>query len=175
VAYEVTVTSVAARPTLIVRGVSTRDWKPMLDQVWDCLHAAGITRGCPNVMLYLDDLPHVEIGVLLPASIPQASTPSASIPSASIPSASIPSASIPSASIPSASIPSASIPLAGLVVRSALPAGRVATTVHRGAYDRLGAAHKAILGSGLPLAGPRWEIYGPHQDIPETQVSYLLR
>jgi effector-binding domain-containing protein len=155
VAYEVTVTSVAARPTLIVRGVSTRDWKPMLDQVWDCLHAAGITRGCPNVMLYLDDLPHVEIGVLLPASIPQASTPSASI--------------------PSASIPSASIPLAGLVVRSALPAGRVATTVHRGAYDRLGAAHKAILGSGLPLAGPRWEIYGPHQDIPETQVSYLLR
>jgi effector-binding domain-containing protein len=160
VAYEVTVTSVAARPTLIVRGVSTRDWKPMLDQVWDCLHAAGITRGCPNVMLYLDDLPHVEIGVLLPASIPQASTPSASIPSASI---------------PSASIPSASIPLAGLVVRSALPAGRVATTVHRGAYDRLGAAHKAILGSGLPLAGPRWEIYGPHQDIPETQVSYLLR
>jgi hypothetical protein len=165
VAYEVTVTSVAARPTLIVRGVSTRDWKPMLDQVWDCLHAAGITRGCPNVMLYLDDLPHVEIGVLLPASIPQASTPSASIPSASIPSA----------SIPSASIPSASIPLAGLVVRSALPAGRVATTVHRGAYDRLGAAHKAILGSGLPLAGPRWEIYGPHQDIPETQVSYLLR
>jgi effector-binding domain-containing protein len=155
VAYEVTVTSVAARPTLIVRGVSTRDWKPMLDQVWDCLHAAGITRGCPNVMLYLDDLPHVEIGVLLPASIPQASTPSASIPSASIPSASIPSA--------------------GLVVRSALPAGRVATTVHRGAYDRLGAAHKAILGSGLPLAGPRWEIYGPHQDIPETQVSYLLR
>jgi hypothetical protein len=159
VAYEVTVTSVAARPTLIVRGVSTRDWKPMLDQVWDCLHAAGITRGCPNVMLYLDDLPHVEIGVLLPASIPQASTPSASIPSASI---------------PSASIPSASIPLAGLVVQSALPAGRVATTVHRGAYDRLGAAHKAILGSGLPLAGPRWEIYGPHQDIPETQVSYLL-
>src|SRR3954462_7453820 len=99
----------------------------MLDQVWDCLHAAGITRGCPNVMLYLDDLPHVEIGVLLPASIPQASTPSASIPSASIPSA----------PIPSASIPSASIPLAGLVVRSALPAGRVATTVHRGAYDRL--------------------------------------
>jgi hypothetical protein len=164
VAYEVTVTSVAARPTLIVRGVSTHDWKSMLDQVWDCLHAAGITRGCPNVMLYLDDLPHVEIGVLLPASIPQASTPSASIPSASIPSA----------SIPSASIPSASIPLAGLVVRSALPAGRVATTVHRGAYDRLGAAHKAILGSGLPLAGPRWEIYGPHQDIPETQVSYLL-
>ncbi|WP_433381960.1 hypothetical protein ACQPZX_18055 [Actinoplanes sp. CA-142083] len=58
---------------------------------------------------------------------------------------------------------------------SELPGGRVATTVHRGPYDQLGAAHEAILSAGLPLAGPRWEIYGPHQEVPETQISYLLR
>jgi len=32
--------------------------------VWEALHAAGVTRGCRNVMLYLDDVPHVEVGVL---------------------------------------------------------------------------------------------------------------
>ncbi|MFI5897141.1 AraC family transcriptional regulator [Actinoplanes sp. NPDC051513] len=138
--YEVVVSSVGARPTAVVRAKSSwadfpRAWKPMLDQVWERLHAAGITRGCPNVMLYLDDIPHVEVGVLL----------------------------------------SAPIPLGDPVVASELPGGRVATTIHRGPYDRLGAAHEAILSRGLPLAGPRWEIYGPHQEIPETQISYLLR
>ena len=32
--------------------------------MWEALHAAGVTRGCRNVMLYLDDVPHVEVGVL---------------------------------------------------------------------------------------------------------------
>ena len=66
---EVTVTTVAARPTAVVPAVTTwaeypRVWKGLLDQVWAALHAAGVTRGCPNVMLYLDDVPHVEVGVL---------------------------------------------------------------------------------------------------------------
>jgi len=67
--HEVTVTTRPARPTAVVPAATTwaefpRVWKGLLDQVWAALHAAGITRGCPNVMLYLDDVPHVEIGVL---------------------------------------------------------------------------------------------------------------
>jgi len=68
--YAVTVTDVEARPTAVVVAATTwREfphlWKGMLDEVWSCLRAGGIERGCPNVMLYLDDVPHVEVGVLI--------------------------------------------------------------------------------------------------------------
>jgi len=33
--------------------------------LWACLHAGGINRGCRNIMLYWDDVPHVEVGVEL--------------------------------------------------------------------------------------------------------------
>jgi catechol 2,3-dioxygenase-like lactoylglutathione lyase family enzyme/effector-binding domain-containing protein len=36
----------------------------MLDEVWDCLRANGITSGCRNVMFYRDDRPAVEVGVI---------------------------------------------------------------------------------------------------------------
>jgi effector-binding domain-containing protein len=69
-AHTVTVLDVDARPTAVVPATTTwREfptlWKPLLDQVWDCLRAAGIDRGCRNVMLYLDDTPRVEVGVEL--------------------------------------------------------------------------------------------------------------
>jgi effector-binding domain-containing protein len=70
----------------------------------------------------------------------------------------------------------------GRVVPSELPAGRVATTVHRGPYDRLGAAHAAVrawcASNGHDLTGTRWEIYGDwHEDVSqlETEVTYLIR
>ena len=70
---------------------------------------------------------------------------------------------------------------AGSVIASALPAGEVAMTVHRGPYDRLGTAHDAIhrwcASNGRALAGPRWEIYGDWNEDPEqleTEVFYLL-
>ena len=68
--YEVTVTDAAARPTAVVAAATTWTqfpalWKELLDEVWACLRAGGVHRGCPNVMLYLDDVPHVEIGVEL--------------------------------------------------------------------------------------------------------------
>jgi effector-binding domain-containing protein len=59
----------------------------------------------------------------------------------------------------------------GRVVPSELPAGRVATTIHRGAYDQLGAAH------GHALTLTRWEVYGDWRADPaelETEVSYLI-
>jgi effector-binding domain-containing protein len=68
--YEVTVTQAAARPTAVVAAATTWPefpalWKELLDEVWACLRAGGVHGGCPNVMLYLDDVPHVEIGVEL--------------------------------------------------------------------------------------------------------------
>jgi effector-binding domain-containing protein len=69
----------------------------------------------------------------------------------------------------------------GRVVPSVLPAGRVARTVHRGPYDRVGDANDAVLrwcaARGLELAGPRWEIYGDPREDPdeqETEVCWLL-
>ena len=146
-AYEVVVSAQAAHPTIVVAATTTwqefpGSWKGMLDEVWGFVAAAGLDRGCRNVMLYLDDVPGVEIGVeLLEPCQP-----------------------------------------VGRVVVSTLPAGRAAGTVHRGPYQGLGSAHRAVIefctSHGLELAGPRWEIYGHHRDDPaelETEVLYLLK
>jgi effector-binding domain-containing protein len=145
--YQVTIADVAARPTAVVQATTTWTefptlWKVLLDEVWACLHACGIRSGCRNVMLYRDDVPHVEVGVEL-------RQPCA---------------------------------LTGRVVASVLPAGQVAFAVHRGPYAGLGAAHQAVLEwcarHSHRTAGPRWEIYGPHDDDPAkvwTEVYYLLR
>jgi effector-binding domain-containing protein len=133
-------------PTLVVPARTTWPefpalWRELLDQVWARLRAAGTTSGCPNVMLYLDDVPNVEVGVLSDRD---------------------------------------SV-VGGAVVASQLPGGRVAMTTHTGAYDGLGAAHLAVTRwideHGERAAGPRWEVYGPHDDDPArtwTQVCYLL-
>ena len=63
------------RPTVVVPAATTwpefpRLWGQLLDEVWQCLRAGGIDRGCRNVMLYLNSVPDVEVGVLLDRSIP---------------------------------------------------------------------------------------------------------
>ena len=73
----------------------------------------------------------------------------------------------------------------GEVVRSATPAGAVASTTHFGTYGGLGGAHGAVRewcsSNNHELAGPNWEVYGHWQ--PEwnanpsqirTDVFYLL-
>ena len=69
---------------------------------------------------------------------------------------------------------------AGRVVPSALPAGRVATTVHRGPYGGLAGAHEAVLGwcraNQEETTGLRW-VYGDWREDPaelETEVAWLL-
>jgi effector-binding domain-containing protein len=73
----------------------------------------------------------------------------------------------------------------GEVVRSATPAGAVASTVHFGPYTGLGTAHAAIRrwckDNNRNLAGPKWEIYGHWQpewnadpSLIRTDVYYLL-
>lgn len=68
--YQVNVIDVAARPTAVVTAATTWQefptlWMQLLDEVWACMRAGGIDHGCRNIMLYLDDTPHVEIGVQL--------------------------------------------------------------------------------------------------------------
>jgi effector-binding domain-containing protein len=70
----------------------------------------------------------------------------------------------------------------GRVTPSELPAGRVATTIHRGPYDGLGGAHAAVRAWCAArehlLTGTRWEIYGDWREDPnelETEISYLVR
>jgi effector-binding domain-containing protein len=68
--YAVSEAAVAARPTAVVAATTTWQefpslWPELLDEVWGCLRAGGINRGCRNIMLYRDDMPHVEVGVLL--------------------------------------------------------------------------------------------------------------
>lgn len=73
--HEVTEEVVAARPTAVVAATTTwpeypKLWPVLLDEVWACLRAGGIQRGCRNVMLYLDEVPHVEVGVELTQPCP---------------------------------------------------------------------------------------------------------
>jgi effector-binding domain-containing protein len=76
-------------------------------------------------------------------------------------------------------------PESDTVVRSATPAGLVASVVHFGPYQQLGAAHDAVhrwsAQHGNRLAGPRWEVYGHWQrdwngdpSKIRTDVCYLL-
>jgi hypothetical protein len=69
---------------------------------------------------------------------------------------------------------------AGNVVYSVTPSGKVATTTHWGDYRALGNAHAALVAwcrtHDLPLAGPRWEIYGHWREgvTPRTDIYYLV-
>ena len=70
VEHDVRVVDLLPRPTAVVPARTTWPelpsvWGDLLGQVWACLRSSGITRGCPNVMLYLDDEPSIEVGVLL--------------------------------------------------------------------------------------------------------------
>lgn len=67
--------AVESRPTVVVAATTMWQdfpalWGRLLGEVWDCLRAAGIHRGCRNIMLYKDDVPNVEVGVLLDQSCP---------------------------------------------------------------------------------------------------------
>ena len=81
---EVELTTVEARPTAVVAATTTWQefpllWGRLLGEVWDCLRASGIDRGCRNVMLYRDDVPNVEVGILLDRPCPLTGRVTASI------------------------------------------------------------------------------------------------
>jgi len=67
----------------------------------------------------------------------------------------------------------------GEVVRSATPAGKVASTTHFGPYGGLGVAHDGVRqwckANNHRLAGPSWEIYGHWQPEWNTNPSQIRR
>ena len=70
---------------------------------------------------------------------------------------------------------------AGEVFATETPAGKVATALHVGPYERLGETHQAIhawaTANKIAFAGKSWEIYGDWTDDPaklETRIAYLL-
>jgi hypothetical protein len=75
-AVEVTVKTVGPTPTAVVAAATTwaefpKTWGPMLDQVWSFLRSnapEGLYQHGHNVMLYQDDVPHVEVGVQVTGS-----------------------------------------------------------------------------------------------------------
>jgi effector-binding domain-containing protein len=67
--------TVLARPTAVIAASTTWEayptvWRSLLDQVWANVRWEGTGPKGRNVMLYHDDVPHVEVGVELdqPAS-----------------------------------------------------------------------------------------------------------
>jgi effector-binding domain-containing protein len=73
--YRVSLVDAGPRPTAVVAATTTWQefpalWGQLLGEVWDCLRAGGIDRGCRNIMLYLDGVPNVEVGVLLSQPCP---------------------------------------------------------------------------------------------------------
>jgi effector-binding domain-containing protein len=138
--------TVERRPTAVIRETTTWDefprrWGALLGEVWDIVRGDQEIRPGRNVMLYLDDVPHVEVGA-------EAAGPFAS---------------------------------RGRVVASSLPAGRVAMARLVGSYDEIGAAHRAVVDAceerGLERLGPRWEIYGHHNEASpdqEVEVYHLV-
>lgn len=71
---------------------------------------------------------------------------------------------------------------AGEVYSTETPAGEAAIVIHRGQYDRLNEAYRAIeewmLANNRASAGKSWEIYGDPAPDPadtETTVVHLLR
>ena len=150
--HEVTVTRVAARPTAVVAATTTWAeypalWPVLSGEVWACLRAGGIQRGCPNVMLYLDaltpanDRPNVEVGVLLDQPCPLTGWVVASA-------------------------------LPGGEVATTVHYGP-----YEGIGDAHQAVRDWCTAQGRQPAGPRWEIYGPHRDDPAelwTEITWLL-
>jgi effector-binding domain-containing protein len=75
VEHEVRLAEVGSRRTAAVTARTTWQefpalWGQLLGEVWECLHAGGIHRGCRNIMLYRDSVPNVEVGVLLDQPCP---------------------------------------------------------------------------------------------------------
>jgi effector-binding domain-containing protein len=68
-AFEVRIVDTDETPTAVVRATSSWSeypalWPRLLERVWSVVRERGVPAG-RNVMRYLDDVPHVEVGVEL--------------------------------------------------------------------------------------------------------------
>jgi effector-binding domain-containing protein len=127
-------------------------WRPALDQVWQFLSQhPGLRSDGHNIFLYHHPLYHHPANRREPMDIDFGVHVTRSFPKE------------------------------GDVFVTETPAGRVATALHVGHYERLGETHDAIhawaAASQMMFAGKSWGIYGDWSDDPaklETRVEYLL-
>jgi effector-binding domain-containing protein len=75
--HEVSIVAAGPTPTAVIRETTTWErfptlWRELLDEVWGYVRGAGVKAG-RNVMVYLDDAPHVEVGVELEGTLRDAS------------------------------------------------------------------------------------------------------
>ncbi|HEV7760115.1 MAG TPA: hypothetical protein VGO78_14035, partial [Acidimicrobiales bacterium] len=66
--HQVTLLTAEASPTAVVAAATTWPefpslWKKLLDEVYAAVRAGDVEQAGHNVMLYKDDVPHVEVGV----------------------------------------------------------------------------------------------------------------
>ena len=64
--HAVSIVATSATPTAVIREATTWErfatlWRELLDEVWGYVRGAGVPAG-RNVMVYLDDVPNVEVG-----------------------------------------------------------------------------------------------------------------
>ena len=67
------IVATSAAPTAVIRETTTWErfptlWRELLDEVWGYVRGAEVQAG-RNVMLYLDDVPTVEVGVELEGAL----------------------------------------------------------------------------------------------------------
>jgi effector-binding domain-containing protein len=72
-AHAVRIVATSPTPTAVIRETRTWErfptlWRELLDEVWGRVRGAGV-QGGRNVMLYLDDVPTVEVGVELEGTL----------------------------------------------------------------------------------------------------------
>ena len=72
-AHAVRIVATSPTPTAVIRETTTWErfptlWRELLDEVWGHVRGAGVHAG-RNVMLYLDDVPTVEVGVELEGTL----------------------------------------------------------------------------------------------------------
>jgi effector-binding domain-containing protein len=75
--HDVTLLTAEASPTAVVACATTWDefpslWGTLLDEVYALVRAGGVEQTGHNVMLYRDDVPHVEVGVQVAGPFPPA-------------------------------------------------------------------------------------------------------
>jgi effector-binding domain-containing protein len=85
-AHAVSIVATSATPTAVIRETTTWErfptlWGELLDEVWAHVRGAGVRAG-RNMMLYLDDVPTVEVGVELEGAL---TTPSGRIVASALP------------------------------------------------------------------------------------------
>jgi effector-binding domain-containing protein len=73
--HDVKIVATPPTPTAVVREATTWDafptrWSALLDEVWAFVRSSGLKAG-RNVMVYLDDVPNVEVGVEVTGSFEQ--------------------------------------------------------------------------------------------------------